>query len=30
MTALDLPALGYQCTQSVPGEKAMHYILART
>lgn len=26
---IDLPALGYTCTKSVPGAKAMHYIVAR-
>jgi dihydrofolate reductase len=27
--ALDLPALGYRVTKSVPGEKATHYIIGR-
>jgi dihydrofolate reductase len=27
---LDLPALGYSCAESKPGEKAMHYVIART
>jgi dihydrofolate reductase len=26
---LDLPALGYQCTESVAGERAMHYMIGR-
>jgi len=26
---LDLPALGYKCTRSVAGEKAVHYVIAR-
>ncbi|HEX6748486.1 MAG TPA: dihydrofolate reductase family protein [Longimicrobium sp.] len=30
LAGLDLPALGYRCTKSVPGEKAMHYIITRT
>ena len=28
--ALDLPALGYQCTEGVPSAKAVHYVIART
>ena len=30
LAGLDLPALGYRCTESVPGAKAVHYIIART
>jgi dihydrofolate reductase len=30
LTELDLPALGYKCTESVAGEKAVHYIIARS
>jgi hypothetical protein len=30
LAGLDLPALGYRCTDSVPSAKAVHYILART
>src|SRR5262249_26288459 len=30
LAGLDLPALGYRCTKSVPGERAVHYIIART
>ena len=26
---LDLPALGYKCTEVVPGAKAVHYIIGR-
>jgi dihydrofolate reductase len=26
---LDLPALGYECTESVAGARAMHYVIAR-
>jgi dihydrofolate reductase len=26
---LDLPALGYRCTESVAGAKAVHYVIAR-
>ena len=26
---IDLPALGYECTQSVSGEKAVHYVITR-
>jgi dihydrofolate reductase len=29
LAGLDLPTLGYKCTESVPGEKAVHYIIAR-
>ena len=29
LTNLDLPALGYRCTKSVPGERAMHYIIEK-
>jgi dihydrofolate reductase len=27
---LDLPTLGYRCTECVPGAKAVHYVIART
>ena len=27
---LDLPALGYKCTECVPSAKAVHYVMART
>jgi dihydrofolate reductase len=27
---LDLPALGYRCAETIPGERAMHVILRRT
>jgi dihydrofolate reductase len=30
LAGLDLPALGYGCTESVPGAKAVHYTIART
>ena len=30
LAALDLPALGYQCTEGVPSAKAVHYVIART
>jgi dihydrofolate reductase len=30
LAGLDLPALGYRCTESVATEKAVHYIIART
>lgn len=29
LAGLDLPALGYRCTESVPGAKAVHYIIVR-
>ena len=29
LAGLDLPTLGYTCTESVAGEKAVHYIIAR-
>ena len=29
LTGLDLPALGYRCTESVAGEKAVHYFIGR-
>ena len=29
MAGLDLPALGYRCTQCVPSEKAAHYTIAK-
>src|SRR5262245_13627261 len=29
LAGLDLPVLGYRCTESVPTEKAVHYIIAR-
>jgi hypothetical protein len=30
LAGLDLSALGYRCTESVPGAKAVHYVVART
>jgi dihydrofolate reductase len=30
LEGLDLLKLGYRCTESVPGAKAMHYVIART
>ena len=30
LSGLDLPALGYKCTKSVPSAKAVHYIIAKT
>jgi dihydrofolate reductase len=30
MAGLDLLELGYRCTQSTPGAKAVHYVIART
>ena len=30
LAGLDLPALGYRCTESVASEKAVHYTIART
>lgn len=30
LAGLDLRALGYRCTESVAGEKAAHYIIARS
>jgi dihydrofolate reductase len=30
LAGLDLPTLGYKCTESVAGEKAVHYIIARS
>ena len=30
MGGLDLPALGYRCTDSVPSDRAVHYTIART
>ena len=30
LTELDLPALGYRCTESVSSAKAVHYVIART
>jgi dihydrofolate reductase len=30
LAGIDLPALGYRFTESVPSAKAMHYIMART
>ena len=30
LAGLDLPALGYKCTQSVASAKAVHYVIART
>jgi dihydrofolate reductase len=29
LAGIDLPTLGYTCTESVSGEKAVHYIIAR-
>ena len=29
LTGLDLPALGYRCTQCIPSAKAAHYIVTR-
>ena len=29
VTGLDLPALGYQCSDRVPGEKAAHFTVRR-
>jgi dihydrofolate reductase len=29
LSGLDLPKLGYQCTESVAGEKAVHYLIGR-
>jgi dihydrofolate reductase len=30
LAGLDLPALGYTCTESVPSAKAVHYIVSRS
>ena len=30
LAGLDLPALGYRCTEGVPSAKAVHYVFART
>ncbi len=30
LSGLDLPALGYSSTASVPSEKAVHYVISRT
>jgi dihydrofolate reductase len=30
LAGLDLPALGYRCTQCVPSAKAVHYVISRT
>ncbi|MBN9461460.1 MAG: dihydrofolate reductase family protein [Burkholderiales bacterium] len=30
LAGLDLPALGYRCTEGVPGAKAVHYAIDRT
>ena len=30
LAGLDLPALGYRCTECVPGAQAVHYVIART
>jgi dihydrofolate reductase len=30
LAGLDLPALGYRCTESVAGSKAVHYVITRT
>jgi dihydrofolate reductase len=29
LSGLDLPALGYRCTECVPGAKAVHYVIDR-
>ena len=29
LAGIDLPALGYKCTESVAGEKAVHYVVGR-
>jgi dihydrofolate reductase len=29
LSGIDLPALGYRCTESVAGERAVHYIIDR-
>src|SRR5687768_6731458 len=29
LAGLNLPALGYKCTESTPGERAVHYIISR-
>jgi hypothetical protein len=29
MAGLDLPGLGYECSERVPGEKAMHVVVTR-
>jgi dihydrofolate reductase len=29
LAGLDLPALGYRCTECIPSAKAMHYVVAR-
>ena len=29
LSGLDLLALGYECTECVPGAKAVHYVIAR-
>jgi dihydrofolate reductase len=30
LAGLELPALGYTCTESTPSAKAVHYVIART
>ncbi len=30
LSGIDLLALGYKCTECVPGAKAVHYVIART
>jgi hypothetical protein len=30
LAGLDLPALGYRCTEYVPSVKAVHYVIVRT
>jgi dihydrofolate reductase len=30
LAGLDLPALGYRCSESVAGEKAAHYVISRS
>jgi dihydrofolate reductase len=29
LSDIDLPGLGYRCTESVPGARAVHYVIAR-
>jgi len=29
MRSLDLPALGYECTKSIAGERATHFFFER-
>jgi len=30
LAGLDLPAIGYRCTECVPSATAVHYVIART